>query len=269
MFDHRAGFGVHMIKSHRDLRVGDGAARNSLVHIAVIGHDKVEHRPALQRIMHDMALRPGPERRGVHPQVFGHDRARDHRTIGRVARHHRLAIGQHLRPNGRAQPLRPDQGAARDLRLIAAVQCDAGAILRIAGDGMVRADFEQPAVAAPLQQKLMQLGPMNDRIRVAEIRSKIGLQRDAGDLFGAFGIHQAQGVDEHRRLAHLRPDPKRIKAMKAVGPDLNACADLAQLAGLLQHDGRDAFPGQRRRRRQSADPAACNEYCVVHGVSVP
>src|SRR6266487_3741323 len=75
---------MHMAKALHDLFVADRLAGDRLRRVVVIGDDEVEHLPARQRIMHDVAFRPGPQRRRVPAQIFRHLLSRDHRAIRRV-----------------------------------------------------------------------------------------------------------------------------------------------------------------------------------------
>jgi len=51
---------MHMAEALHDFLVADRFAGDRLRRIVVIGDDEVEHLPARQRVMHDVALRPGP-----------------------------------------------------------------------------------------------------------------------------------------------------------------------------------------------------------------
>ena len=76
---------VHVAKALHHLGVRHRLACDRLRRVVVIGDDEVEHLPARERIMHDVAFRPGPQRRRIPAQVFRHLFGRDHRAIGRVA----------------------------------------------------------------------------------------------------------------------------------------------------------------------------------------
>ncbi len=76
---------VHVLKALHDLFVGYRLAGHRLARIVVVGDDEVEHLPARQRVMHDVAFWSGPQRRRVPAQIFRHFLGRDHRAIRRVA----------------------------------------------------------------------------------------------------------------------------------------------------------------------------------------
>ena len=63
---------MDVAKTLHHLFVRHRLARDRLRRVVVIGDDEVEHLPARQRIMHDVAFRPGPQRRRVPAQIFRH-----------------------------------------------------------------------------------------------------------------------------------------------------------------------------------------------------
>ena len=100
---------------------------------------------------------------------------------------------------------------------------------------------------------------MDDGIGVAEARAECLAEVDVGDLAVGDGVHQAQLVDIDRHAARRLADAQAIEAVEGVGPELDAGADLAELARLLQHQRGDALLRQRQRRREATDAAAGDE----------
>src|SRR6202011_3065523 len=104
---------------------------------------------------------------------------------------------------------------------------------------------------------------------VAIARAKRLAEVDAGDLAVGHRVHQEEMVDIDRHGARGLADAESIEAMEGVGPELDAGADLAQLARLLQHQRGDALLRQRQCRGEAADAAARDEDPIAHPSSRP
>ena len=100
---------MHMLEAQHHLLMRHRLPCHRLRRVIVIGDDEVERLPAGERVMHDVAFRPGPEGCGVPAQIFRHLLGRDHRAIGGVPRHPR-GVAHHLRANFRPQPICAHQG---------------------------------------------------------------------------------------------------------------------------------------------------------------
>ncbi len=73
--------------------------------------------------------------------------------------------------------------------------------------------------------------------------------------------HLRLGLD--RACAQRRLEPQRVQDPRAVGADLHARADLAQLGCLLVHTDVDAATQQRQRGREAADARADNDHRIA------
>ena len=71
---------------------------------------------------------------------------------------------------------------------------------------------------------------MDHGIGVAVARAERLAEIDVGDLAVGHGVHQAQLVDIDRHAARRLADAQAIEAVEGVGPELDAGADLAELA---------------------------------------
>ena len=99
---------------------------------------------------------------------------------------------------------------------------------------------------------------MRDRVRVAEALLEPRVAGDVGDLLAGDGVHHQEPLDHQRVLFCRRADAERIEHRQRVGRDVEADADLAELARLLQHQRAEALARQRQRAGEPADAAACD-----------
>jgi len=115
---------------------------------------------------------------------------------------------------------------------------------------------------------------MRDRIGVAEALLEGRAAGNVGDILDGHGVHHQEPLDHQRVLLCRRSDAERIEHRKRVGGDMEADANFAELARLLQHEGAESPPRQRQRAGEAADAAAGdgNWSCVprlVHPLTSP
>ena len=134
---------VDMRETLHHFVVGHRLAGDRLGRVVVAGDDEVEHFPARQRIMHEMAFRAGPQRGRVPAQVLRHLLGRDHRTIGRMAGNPRRAVADDLLADVRPQPVGADQRRAGDAFAGGKERRNRCAVLVIARDFGADAQFDQ------------------------------------------------------------------------------------------------------------------------------
>ena len=266
-FDDLLRLGVDVFETLSHLGMVDGLARDGGRGVVVIGHDQVEALAIGQGVMHDMAFRPGPERRVVPAQVLGHGVAGDHAAIGGVAGHPGGAVAQHLRAHPGPQAVSADQRAAPHPFAALEDRGDAGVVLLVPRDGRGGAQADQRVFAAGAQKDAVQFAPVHHGIGVAKARAEIGAQRDARDLARAQRVHQAQVVDIDRHLARLRPHAQRVEGVKGVGAQLDARADLAQFGGLFEDEAGDARLRKAHGSGKAPDAAPGDEDRVAHSKS--
>ena len=221
------------------------------------GGDQVESAPALQRIVHHVTFRAGPERRRVPAQVFRHLFERQYRAIGDVTgKPDRI-----VRPGNALADLGLDAvGADHRVRVIdvASLGANLGAGRRVlAGDHALLVDQRNGVVRlAGFEEGAVQVGAVNDGVRIAEELAEQIAERTAEDLLAGHAVHHDQRVDIDRARAALIADAEIVHRVERIGTDLNAGADFAELVGLLQHGDATALVGQSQRRCQTADAAA-------------
>jgi len=95
----------HLVR-HRELVVA--AARMFADHRG----DQVEELPAAQRVMHDVRVVPGPERRRRQAQVLRHLVDLQHRAVAHVPGHRRQRVADDLLADHRAAAVRGDERRA-------------------------------------------------------------------------------------------------------------------------------------------------------------
>ena len=129
-------------------------------------------------------------------------------------------------------------------------------------------DRVRPLAADGVGERRLQIAAMHE-----DVRRAVALLRDRAEVEGRPGL---AGVPQPRRLAggeELRRcervlQAERMQHARAVGADLHAGADLAQLMRLLVDFDLDPAPDQRQRAGEPADAAADDEDVVRHPSSV-
>ncbi|MNT44200.1 hypothetical protein D3C72_1807170 [compost metagenome] len=120
--------------------------------------------------------------------------------------------------------------------------------------------FNPVGLAHTFEQRIVDVGTVRDRIRIAEALAKGFANGDVGHGLAVDRIdhHHVIGVDgmAARALAHA----KRVKGGEGVGAELHASANFADDAGLLQHLDMTALTRQRERRRKASDAATDDEH---------
>ena len=125
----------------------------------------------------------------------------------------------------------------------------------------------QPAAAAQLvgaeplahriQQHGVQLAAMDGELR--RVEAGVGAAQ-----FAPHHLAEAVGIDQLARAdagaVERRQQAQRRQFLDRVRQGVDADAEFAQLADLLEHGAVDADGVQRQRRRQPADPAAHDQH---------
>ncbi|MNL45359.1 hypothetical protein D3C87_1679990 [compost metagenome] len=101
---------------------------------------------------------------------------------------------------------------------------------------------------------------MDHRIGVAEALAEFFRQRNARHALRIDGVehHHLFGVD--RLGAQVLADAERVAGGEGVGAQLDASADLADVAGLLEHLHAVALAHQGQRRGEPADAATGHQH---------
>src|SRR5690606_23191244 len=187
---------------------------------------------------------------------------------GGMARHPGRAVADQLRPYRRVDAVGADQGAALDRAAIGEQGRGAAAVLAVAGDPGMGTQFDQFARLAGGQHRAVQVRPVDHGVRVAEAFSKGLVQGYVADLFAAERIHEPQLVDVDRAGTGRVAEAEVVEAVESIGAELDAGADLAEAARLLEHDAAPARAGQAEGAGQAADAAAGDhEGAISHACS--
>ena len=125
---------------------------------------------------------------------------------------------------------------------------------------------------AGFEQNLMQIGAMDQRVRVTEFLAERITERNAGDFLAGDRIHHDEVVRKHRERADRRDKTQDSEHPEHVGAKLDAGTDLLELGRLLDDLRGDTLARQRQRRSEPADAAADDDdlliFPIAHGGSV-
>ena len=152
-----------------------------------------------------------------------------------------------------------DQRAPFDGLAVVERDADAVAVILVGVDAPARLQRDQVAALTGLEKGAVDVGPMGDRVRLAEPFEEGVAQRNIGDELAG------EGVAHFLRGRTVRVGQDRIlqadlfQHAKDVRPELDAGADLAEFGRLLENAYRKALVGKRVGRDQAADAAAGNE----------
>jgi hypothetical protein len=123
-----------------------------------------------------------------------------------------------------------------------------------------RPELDQRTLLATIQQGPVNVGPMGHRVRVAEAPGEALVGGNLDDRLAADAVHHQHALDEHRFALDELADAERVDCVPGVGRELDARADLAELARLLQNDAAETLARQGERRGEAADAAAGDDY---------
>ena len=222
---------------------------------AVEGDDQVVLLAVAQRVVHQVAVRAGPDHRCVPAQVGRHVGRRHHRAVHHMARHARR-IAQQRGAHHRLHAVAADDGIGLEAATVAR---DGNHALRTRVDGLdqrrgVKAD--QRMLLHRVVDRTMQVGPMAHRIRIAKARAKRVADRHRRDFAAVDRVHHHQPIGEHRTPPHRLAHAQRVECGEGVGAELQPGTDLADGGALLQQIDRHADARERQRGRHAADAAA-------------
>ena len=109
------------------------------------------------------------------------------------------------------------------------------------GDARRRVDADAGGELHFLVDRLVDVGAVDDRVRIVEAAPERLADGNARDLAAVDRVHHHELVGEYGAAARAFADAQRIHRRKAVGAELEAGADLADLRRLLEHlDGESA-----------------------------
>ena len=109
------------------------------------------------------------------------------------------------------------------------------------------------------EQRAVDVGAMDDGVGIAESLPERVADGDAADQRFVKRVVHHHLVGEDGARAGPGAEVERVESGEGIRPELDASADLAERAGLLQHLDVEAAPSQCQRRGQTADTAAGNE----------
>ena len=230
-----------------------------LVAVGVEHHDEVEQLAAAERVVHQVGLLAAPADHLGQAVLRGPFRGRQHRAIGDVAGHDRLAVADDLLAHRGPQSVAADQ--RRALVGLAGLGLHGDARSGVVDRHHLLRDREldQVRFLAGVEDDVEHVGAVNDAVgrAVFVVEALVDLHVDDG--FGGDRVAKLQAFGKRAPVEHLLGQSEHLEHPEHVGSELDAGADLLELGRLFQHLHRDALARQRQRRRQSADAAADNQ----------
>jgi hypothetical protein len=189
-------------------------------------------------------------------QVDGHRAA-----VGDVGGVHRL-VADEPGAGGRVQAV----GRDHQRRLVpgAVGERYPGTVLRgaVAGDVLAGAQVDAGLPAA-VEDQAVQVAAVDDDVRRAVPPLHV-LQVKAGQHGAVHRVLHDHAVREHAEPPGVVEQAVGAQDAGAVGRDLQARADLAELRGALEHAHAESLAGQRERGGQAADAAADHEHVGLY-----
>ena len=225
---------------------------------AVEGDHHVVLLTAAQRVVHQVAVGADPDGGRVPLQVdrkvFLVDHSAVHhmpRDAGRVAdklfSHHRLhTIG-------------PDQCAALEGFAVLVPHGHAVVVLLDAHHAGVGVKRDLAGFLRAFKQRQMHIGAVDHGVGITKALAELLVGGDLADLVFVDGVMHHHKVGVNRTATGFVANAQCVKGVKGVGAELDACADLADLGGLLQHGVLKALAHQRQCGSQATNAATGND----------
>src|SRR5262249_21354712 len=215
---------------------------------------------AAQRVMDEVGTRTSPQDHVRAPEILRHLRAREHGTMGDVARYQRLAVADDLVAYLRPHAVAADERAASNALARLQDQGDAGVVLLEVLDAAIGLQRDAVVALTCVDEDGMQIVAVGDGIGLLELFPEARfIERDAGDALAGKGAAHLHGWRPVRIGEHRLFEAEPFERAEDVGPELDAGADLAEFGRLLQHPHRKTFARERMRRRQAPDTATRNQ----------
>jgi hypothetical protein len=120
-------------------------------------------------------------------------------------------------------------------------RCDSGGVLLNADHLLRGIDLDQIGLLAGLQKHAVQVGTVDEAIRIAEAVEEFLVERQAGDEFPGGGIAHRQIVGERGKPVDLLGHAEQIEHAEEIRSELDARADFLQFRGLFQYLRGDAL----------------------------
>ncbi len=176
-------------------------------------------------------------------------------------------VADHDLADGRPQAVGADQRGAAILLAAFGAHRDAVGRLVDLDDFLRRIEADQIGFPAGLQQHLVQIGAMDERIGMMEFLAEGVAERNARDLLPGHRIHHDEVVGKDGERADRLDQAERLEHPEHIGPELDAGADLLELRRLFDELRGNTLARQRQRRRQPADAAADDEDLLIFPIA--
>ncbi|MDT4846382.1 hypothetical protein FQZ97_804000 [compost metagenome] len=226
---------------------------------AVEGDDQVVLLAVAQRVVHQVAVRAGPDHGRVPLQVGGHVGRGHDSAVDHVARHARR-VADELGAHHRLHAVAADDGVGLETAAVArdgrdAVRADVDRL-----DLRRGVEADQRMLLHGLMDRAVQVGAVAHGIRIAEARAEGLADGHRGDFAAVDRVHHHEPVGEHRAAAHGLAHAQRVERREGVGSELQAGADLADDGALFEQVDGHAQARECERGGHAADAAADEQH---------
>jgi hypothetical protein len=231
--------------------------------------DEVILATAAQRIMHEVAMRTGPHHRRIDLQVLRHIFYVNDGAIHDMPGHAMLVADQCVAYR-RLHAIAADHRIRVIPLAVLIDDCYAAGVLVELAHLCVGAELDQRMIFHGFENRQMNVGPMNHRIRIAKACTIRRADVDPHHFLCVKRIHQFQVVRKYSAVARCLTDAQRIECVKRIGGQLDPCTDLPNLRGLLEQLHANTLTRERQRRGQATNAAADHKHvpvlavCLIH-----
>ena len=171
----------------------------------------------------------------------------------------RLAVADDALADLRPHAVAADQRAAFGALAVVERDGDAVAMVLVTVDAPAGLERDQIAALAGFEERGVDVGAVGDRVRLAEARGELVVERHVGDQLAGQGVahflrRRAVGVGQDVVL-----EADFLQHAEDVRAELDAGADFAEFGRLLEHPHRETLARQRVGGGEAADTAAGNQ----------
>jgi hypothetical protein len=220
---------------------------------------------ASQRVVHEVAIRTRPHHRRIDLQILRHVFDINDGAIHDMSCHAMLVADQCL-AYCRLHAIATDHGIRVVPLAVLIDDSHTDGILVEFADPCVGAELDQRMILHRFENRQVNVGTMNHRIRIAKARAIRGADVDSHHLFCVKRIHQFQVIRKDSAAARRFADAQCIERVERIGGQLDPCADFLYLCGLLQQLYVNALTRERQRGGQAANTAADHEHAPPFAV---
>ena len=177
-------------------------------------------------------------------------------AVGDVGAVDRLVVDEELPGHGVQAVGGDHDGGLLDMAVLERHRRTAGGVL--VAHGLLVVDEVDAGALAGAKEDAVQVAAVDDHVGEA-VRALEVAQVETRQLGPVDGVLHDHGVGDDPKLLGLVQQPVLVEDARAVGGDLQSCADLAELRRALQQAHVQSLASQREGRAQAADATADDE----------